>query len=242
MGNLKIKFSSIEESRRIQYALIALGRKPIDISHIESGFFLAALANGMFTNYLPEQPHLKIYKEISIDELEVMAGIASVKTKEYLDSQFKLRKVKQSSGDNRVPENWIEVPEGARAYISTGGCYTGFICNMEPSAEHLHNALWVRPSQPEELPFIDDVEDDGFVTIHKTRNVGKSVPLDIPAYYYFNTIRPKPHQRVYAVLGDKVPEQQRFVINGIDYTKAIQLGAKALQLAIRTFNETMKQK
>ena len=33
--------------------------------------------------------------------------------KEYLDTNYELRSVKQTSGDNHVPSGWIEVPEGA---------------------------------------------------------------------------------------------------------------------------------
>ena len=33
--------------------------------------------------------------------------------KEYLDTNYELRSVKQTSGDNLVPKGWIEVPEGA---------------------------------------------------------------------------------------------------------------------------------
>ena len=36
-----------------------------------------------------------------------------VKMKEYLDTNYELRSVKQTSGDNLVPKGWIEVPDGA---------------------------------------------------------------------------------------------------------------------------------
>ena len=36
-----------------------------------------------------------------------------MKMKEYLDKDYVLRSVKQTAGDNRVPDEWIEVPEGA---------------------------------------------------------------------------------------------------------------------------------
>lgn len=39
--------------------------------------------------------------------------------KEYLDKDYVLRQVKQTSGDNRVPSDWIEVPEGANFYCDT---------------------------------------------------------------------------------------------------------------------------
>lgn len=39
-----------------------------------------------------------------------------VRMKEYLDKEYRIRKVKQTSGDNHVPSGWIEVPEGAEEY------------------------------------------------------------------------------------------------------------------------------
>ena len=38
------------------------------------------------------------------------------KHKEYLDTSYELRSVKQTSGDNQVPKGWIEVPEWAEEY------------------------------------------------------------------------------------------------------------------------------
>ena len=40
-----------------------------------------------------------------------------VKMKEYLDTNYELRSVKQTSGDNLVPKGWIEVPEGAEIFL-----------------------------------------------------------------------------------------------------------------------------
>lgn len=41
---------------------------------------------------------------------------SEVKMKEYLDTNYELRSVKQTSGDNRIPSGWIEIPEGAEEY------------------------------------------------------------------------------------------------------------------------------
>ena len=46
-----------------------------------------------------------------------------VKMKEYLDTNYELRSVKQTSGDNLVPKGWIEIPEGAEEYGSNGKFY-----------------------------------------------------------------------------------------------------------------------
>ena len=38
------------------------------------------------------------------------------KHKEYLDTNYELRSVKQTSGETPIPKGWIEVPEGAEEY------------------------------------------------------------------------------------------------------------------------------
>ena len=56
---------------------------------------------------------------VNIDELvegmsfKFINKESEVKMKEYLDTNYELRSVKQTSGDNRVHDSWIEVPEGA---------------------------------------------------------------------------------------------------------------------------------
>ena len=99
--------------------------------------------------------------------------------KEYLDKDYVLRQVKQTGGDNRVPDGWIEIPEGAdfvtkhktgtihfwrKGSYKTNGNNHDWIdmtqhnekydavywCENSPS-----NIIWQRHSHPEELPFID---------------------------------------------------------------------------------------
>lgn len=56
---------------------------------------------------------------VNIDELvdgmsfKFIDKECEVKMKEYLDTNYELRSVKQTSGDNHVPNDWIEIPEGA---------------------------------------------------------------------------------------------------------------------------------
>ena len=62
-----------------------------------------------------------------------------MKMKEYLDTNYELRKVKQTSGDNHVPSGWFEVPEGADIAIKSlgrpyflklnGETYNEFFCS-----------------------------------------------------------------------------------------------------------------
>ena len=54
---------------------------------------------------------LELLKDEWISELKPIEK--EVKMKEYLDANYELRSVKQPSGDNHVPNGWIEVPEGA---------------------------------------------------------------------------------------------------------------------------------
>jgi len=107
--------------------------------------------NNLFVFHIPTQK----WKESNLNhDQEVLARLQSIEKtmKEYLNPEDGYNLV---NAVHALP-HWIEVPEGAAAYVSIIGVYTGFICNMEPSTEHLHNALWVRPTLPEELPFIDD--------------------------------------------------------------------------------------
>ena len=45
-----------------------------------------------------------------------------VKVKEYLDTNYELRSVKQTSGETPIPKGWIEVPEGAEIAVQGAGC------------------------------------------------------------------------------------------------------------------------
>ena len=50
------------------------------------------------------------------EKLKSINKESEVKMKEYLDKEYRIRKVKQTSGDNFVPSGWIEIPEGAEEY------------------------------------------------------------------------------------------------------------------------------
>lgn len=56
------------------------------------------------------KPTLSVY---NFETLALKPIEKEMKTKEYLDKDYVLRSVKQTSSDNRVPDGWIEVPEGA---------------------------------------------------------------------------------------------------------------------------------
>lgn len=74
-----------------------------------------------------------------------------VEMKEYLDTNYELRSVKQTSGDNSVPSGWIEVPEGAEEYRSNykfyknnGGLYYSPYDEWVKSGIYPYKTLWQR--------------------------------------------------------------------------------------------------
>lgn len=86
------------------------------------------------------------------------------KHKEYLDANYELRSVKQTSGDNHVPESWIEVPEGAEEYRSNDIFYKDngefFCCPYNGWSKSLYSmdyrTVWKRnTSTQDKLKFIE---------------------------------------------------------------------------------------
>ena len=87
-----------------------------------------------------------------------------VKMKEYLDTNYELRSVKQTSGDNLVPKGWIEIPEGAEEYRSNGKFYKNngefFCCSYNGWSKSLYSTdystVWKRNTTiQEKLKFIE---------------------------------------------------------------------------------------
>ena len=87
-----------------------------------------------------------------------------VKMKEYLDKKYRIRKVKQTSGDNHVPSGWIEVPEGAEEYRSNGKFYKNngefFCCSYNGWSKSLYSTdystVWKRNTViQDKLKFIE---------------------------------------------------------------------------------------
>ena len=64
----------------------------------------------MFENDIWREAEEPLFK------LEPIKKEGEVKMKEYLDTNYELRSVKHTSDDNRVPNGWLEVPEGAEEY------------------------------------------------------------------------------------------------------------------------------
>lgn len=112
------------------------------------------------------------------DELKSINKESEVKMKEYLDTNYELRSVKQTSGDNHVPSGWIEVPDGAEIAIESlckpyfvklnGETYDEFFCLewrsgclTEQSLRKYKKILWQRNTETpntsiqEKLKFIE---------------------------------------------------------------------------------------
>ena len=70
----------------------------------------------MFENGIWREAEEPLFK------LEQIKKEGEVKVKEYLDKKYRIRKVKQTSGDNLVPSGWIEVPDGAEIAVHGAGC------------------------------------------------------------------------------------------------------------------------
>ena len=69
----------------------------------------------MFENGIWREAEEPLFK------LEQIKKEGEVKMKEYLDANYELRSVKQTSGDNCIPSGWIEVPEGATIAAKSSG-------------------------------------------------------------------------------------------------------------------------
>lgn len=152
MKNLKIKVDRNNAGEAIDL-LVNLGHKLLStkrglICEVERGnTHIVNDGNGIFTtkNYYDVE-------EITIQQLRDMVN----PMKEYLDKKYRIRKVKQSSGDNHVPDGWIEVPEWANyGYKNDKGVYF----SMDGLGSPHQLLLWQRHTQPEELPFMDSLND-----------------------------------------------------------------------------------
>ena len=71
--------------------------------------------------------------------------VGDMEMKEYLDTNYELRSIKQTSGDNLVPSGWIEIPEGADEYRANYKFYKN-------NGELYYSSLlfeWTKSSMPE---------------------------------------------------------------------------------------------
>ena len=60
------------------------------------------------------------------------------KHKEYLDTNYELRSVKQATDDSRTPTGWIEVPEGAEIFLLDKSCGEDTLYFVKHDGEVFH--------------------------------------------------------------------------------------------------------
>lgn len=109
-----VGFSLKEITLQYLRYLVVLKRNSIDDASLKDAFgdiwYVDSNNNyWMFENGIWREADKPLFKLEPIKKLVDK----EVKMKEYLDSDYELRKVKQTSGDNHVPSGWIEIPEGA---------------------------------------------------------------------------------------------------------------------------------
>ena len=102
--------------------LVVLKRNSIDDANFEDAFGDIWYVDST-NNYWMFENDIWREAEESLFKLEPIKKEGEVKMKEYLDTNYELRNVKQTSGDNLVPSGWIEVPDGAEEYRSNGKFY-----------------------------------------------------------------------------------------------------------------------
>ena len=102
--------------------LVVLKRNDINDANYESG-------NGKRKYHLTNTESFEFINGAWVNIDEFVDGMSfksinkesEVKMKEYLDTNYELRIVKQTSGDNCIPSGWIEVPEGAEIAVQGAG-------------------------------------------------------------------------------------------------------------------------
>lgn len=85
------------------------------------------------------------------------------KHKEYLDTNYELRSIKQTSGDNHVPSGWIEVPECAEKLLFS---------KTNNNRKHFVNGL-------NKLMSVDDIENRNGYWYGNAKEYDLSVSPDI---------------------------------------------------------------
>lgn len=162
------------------------------------------------------------YKEIFLKDILAARDerVRAKLGKEFLNTET--GEVSYFIGTPKGPQ-FVPVPEGADCAIQWHGCINfykdDFSLFWHPTLENWKEparskellrskkTFWQRPTLPDDLPFIDDEpkshhEKTGNI-IHGQKVTEARDTINVDGYCYF--IRPKPRQRVYAVMGDPVP-------------------------------------
>lgn len=117
--------------------LVVLKRNSIDDASFKDTFgdiwYVDSTNNyWMFENDIWREAEKPLFK------LEQIKKEGEVKMKEYLDTNYELRSVKQTSGDNHVPNGRIEVPEGAEIFLSDESCGKGVLYFVKHDGDVFH--------------------------------------------------------------------------------------------------------
>lgn len=185
MKDLKIRVANEAESKEAQELFFELGYKWFsggkNIQHLEqscsSGFgYLVAWSTGCFTNVIQCGCGAEDAKEITIQELRDMVN----PMKEYLVKTDNGSYLYTKNVSDIAAERVIEVPEGADSYneYTKGEPNNTFFLKMIGDTYYFANEesglewewyagelrghefkLWQRHTQPEELPFMDSLND-----------------------------------------------------------------------------------
>ena len=177
MKDLKICVADEAESKEAQELFFELGAKwRSQINREEAAYvinteYLSIILHGsdmsLNWNTIEQFNSLSYYKEITLQELRDMVN----PMKEYLEpsNNYSLIKAHRKEGND-----WIEVPEGADCARSTsdglefykdnlnlffsisGDCWKNTISSRGALSQ---NIVWKRHTQPEELPFMDSLND-----------------------------------------------------------------------------------
>lgn len=139
MENLKIRVNSYSEIEEAEKILLELGFSRVATAHSEK-------QSGMVFSDGHVETHL--HKSITLDQLRQMVN----PMKEYLDTAKNYTYVQDTA---KRSEDWIEIPEGANFYMQNT-MSEEFSFHKDLIRNDFLLVLWQRPTQPEELPFIDD--------------------------------------------------------------------------------------
>ena len=138
LPNVNFKQVTIQQLRD----LVVLKRNDINDANYES-------ESGNRKYYLTDTEFFEFILGVWVNIDEFADGMSfksinkesEVKMKEYLDTNYELRIVKQTSGDNCIPSGWIEVPEGAEIAVQGAGFKE--VVFYKENGEYQFDSKWI---------------------------------------------------------------------------------------------------
>ena len=133
---------------KLQYLrdLVVLKRNDVnDATHETNGYKFYVSEDSVFEYIGGWKDASEYIEDFNLNPIE------KKEMKEYLDTNYELRSVKQTSGDNHVPSGWIEVPEGAeecranyKFYKNNGELYYSSYGEWTKSIMSEYKTIWKR--------------------------------------------------------------------------------------------------